>query len=436
MSLGHYFTDAGQTPTYTDLFGLFSSLPTDLSGKMVIKATLGEEIRRIPLINDDLTYDELILMMQRIFRGKITPADEILIKYKDEDGDLVTISDNVDLAHAKLNMKVLRIHLFLNVSSGGHSHSTPVPNVEEVKKELTAMRDRLNELIGKLEIAQQQAVKDKEAAKPAAAEVDQKPAAVRLNSSDIENFLGGSGEKKDAIHPSVGSMFQQKQGQSQPIAQPRQAQPTSSTQYGPPPPFTNAPGPAPQQQSHTGYQQQPQPIPQQQQQQPVFTTAAAATNAAASTTTASYASSSAADASSSSCTSTTAAAARSPCTATSIPTPRLLCPACTASRCRTAGTIPRPIRHAIGSTRVHATRPGPTTAATAIRRGSTNRLCTEPSELWLPKWPAATTGVCTPELLSSQVRTFGQFFGVLMKDLFGVDVDVAVAHSHQMARVV
>eukprot|EP00128_Syssomonas_multiformis_P003857 Colp12_sorted_trinity150504_noHs@23925 len=270
MSLGHYFTDAGQTPTYTDLFGLFSSLPTDLSGKMVIKATLGEEIRRIPLINDDLTYDELILMMQRIFRGKITPADEILIKYKDEDGDLVTISDNVDLAHAKLNMKVLRIHLFLNVSSGGHSHSTPVPNVEEVKKELTAMRDRLNELIGKLEIAQQQAVKDKEAAKPAAAEVDQKPAAVRLNSSDIENFLGGSGEKKDAIHPSVGSMFQQKQGQSQPIAQPRQAQPTSSTQYGPPPPFTNAPGPAPQQQSHTGYQQQPQPIPQQQQQQPVL----------------------------------------------------------------------------------------------------------------------------------------------------------------------
>ena len=36
----------------------------DLTGKLIIKATLGSDIRRIPIHNDDLTYDELILMMQ------------------------------------------------------------------------------------------------------------------------------------------------------------------------------------------------------------------------------------------------------------------------------------------------------------------------------------------------------------------------------------
>ena len=36
----------------------------DLSGKLIIKASLGDDIRRIPINNDDLTYDELVLMMQ------------------------------------------------------------------------------------------------------------------------------------------------------------------------------------------------------------------------------------------------------------------------------------------------------------------------------------------------------------------------------------
>ena len=36
----------------------------DLTGKLIIKATLGDDIRRIPIHNDDLTYDELVLMMQ------------------------------------------------------------------------------------------------------------------------------------------------------------------------------------------------------------------------------------------------------------------------------------------------------------------------------------------------------------------------------------
>ena len=86
--------------------GSFNKL--DLTGKLIIKATLGQDIRRIPIHNDDLTcvrnirrtaltlklrYDELVLMMQRVFRGALDPNEELLLRYKDEDGDLVTISD-------------------------------------------------------------------------------------------------------------------------------------------------------------------------------------------------------------------------------------------------------------------------------------------------------------------------------------------------------
>lgn len=51
---------------------------------LVIKVRLGDDVRRIPIMNDDLTYDELMLMMQRVFRGKLHGSDEVLIKYTDE----------------------------------------------------------------------------------------------------------------------------------------------------------------------------------------------------------------------------------------------------------------------------------------------------------------------------------------------------------------
>ncbi len=62
----------------------FPSPHIDMSGKLIIKAQLGDDIRRIPIHNEDITYDELLLMMQRLFRGKIGNTDDVLIKYKDE----------------------------------------------------------------------------------------------------------------------------------------------------------------------------------------------------------------------------------------------------------------------------------------------------------------------------------------------------------------
>ena len=56
----------------------------DLSGKILFKVRMGNEIKKILIHNDDLNYNELLLMMQRIFSCKIKPNDEFVIKYTDE----------------------------------------------------------------------------------------------------------------------------------------------------------------------------------------------------------------------------------------------------------------------------------------------------------------------------------------------------------------
>ena len=64
--------------------GAFSFLPMDFSGKLIIKARLGDDVRRIPIFNEDITYDELVLMLQRVFRGKLSNTDDVTLKYSDE----------------------------------------------------------------------------------------------------------------------------------------------------------------------------------------------------------------------------------------------------------------------------------------------------------------------------------------------------------------
>lgn len=56
----------------------------EMSGNLIIKAALGNDIRKIPIVNDDITYDDLLVMMQRVFKGKLQSSDDVIIKYKDE----------------------------------------------------------------------------------------------------------------------------------------------------------------------------------------------------------------------------------------------------------------------------------------------------------------------------------------------------------------
>ncbi|XP_048833991.1 protein TFG-like [Brienomyrus brachyistius] len=119
----------------------------DLSGKLIIKAQLGDDIRRIPIHNEDITYDELLLMMQRVFRGKLQSSDEVTIKYKDEDDDLITIFDSSDLSFAIQCSRILKLTVFVN----GQPRPLESNQVKFLRHELFQLRDKVNHMLGSLE---------------------------------------------------------------------------------------------------------------------------------------------------------------------------------------------------------------------------------------------------------------------------------------------
>lgn len=119
----------------------------DLSGKLIIKAQLGDDIRRIPIHNEDITYDELVLMMQRVFRGKLDANDEVLIKYRDEDGDLISIFDSSDLSFAIQCSRILKLTIFVN----GQPAPLQSDEVKHIRTELQKIRNQVNQLIDQLE---------------------------------------------------------------------------------------------------------------------------------------------------------------------------------------------------------------------------------------------------------------------------------------------
>ena len=56
----------------------------NLSGKLIVKAQLGSDLRVLPVYNEEITYDELLLMFQRVFGGRLKSSDEVTLKYKDQ----------------------------------------------------------------------------------------------------------------------------------------------------------------------------------------------------------------------------------------------------------------------------------------------------------------------------------------------------------------
>ncbi|XP_048458601.1 protein TFG isoform X2 [Rhincodon typus] len=233
----------------------------DLSGKLIIKAQLGDDIRRIPIHNEDITYDELVLMMQRVFRGKLQSNDEVTIKYKDEDGDLITIFDSSDLSFAIQCSRILKLTLFVN----GQPRPLESNQVKYLRWELIELRNKVNRLLDSLEppsepglssnIPESDAVDGRDGKALAPDSTIKQPVPVSAasmsafdplkNQDEInKNVMSSFGLTEDQVS---GQMYQQYQ---QPGYAPQQQQPPTQAQYG---------------LQYPGYNQQPSP--QQQAQQ-------------------------------------------------------------------------------------------------------------------------------------------------------------------------
>ncbi|XP_077976924.1 uncharacterized protein LOC144432557 isoform X2 [Glandiceps talaboti] len=289
----------------------------DLSNKLIIKVQLGDDIRRIPIHNEDITYDELVLMMQRVFRGRLNSNDEVAIKYKDEDGDLITICDNSDLSFAIQCSRILKLTLFVN----GQPRPLESDQVKYLRKEVTDLRNRLNQLLDDLEpparpktpepVAplQESPVKSQSRVNTAdTAAFDpykqNKESEAVMQSFGLNKESGGSrpSSPADSVsslgsaagqqgrqqqqqqqqqqasqqqpqsqqQPTQPQAYPQQQQQQQQYPQPQPGQPQSQVQQPTSAQYGQSPSPS----SQIGFQQQQQQYPGQQQAQPGYPTSA------------------------------------------------------------------------------------------------------------------------------------------------------------------
>ncbi|XP_075622976.1 protein TFG isoform X2 [Balearica regulorum gibbericeps] len=261
----------------------------DLSGKLIIKAQLGEDIRRIPIHNEDITYDELVLMMQRVFRGKLLSNDEVTIKYKDEDGDLITIFDSSDLSFAIQCSRILKLTLFVN----GQPRPLESNQVKYLRRELIELRNKVNRLLDCLEppaepglstnLPESDAVDGREE-KPAAADSNVKPSTQVIaasmsafdplkNQDEIsKNVMSAFGLTDDQVSGPPSAPAEERSGTPDSIASSSSAAHPPGVQAQQPP----YPGTQPQTgQVEAGYSQQQTPSQQAQQQFPAYSQPAA-----------------------------------------------------------------------------------------------------------------------------------------------------------------
>jgi len=157
---------------------------------LILKTELGGDLRRIPLHNDFLTFDELHLMLCRVYSVDIDDDDKV--KYKDLDGDWITIADSNDLQLAiqtiqEANQKTLR----LKIGSDG----TGVSN--EVIQDLRNIRDMSIGLIDRLASgsisSKSQPVVDSVSVQPVAEEKPEvvapiEPVVEKLPTHEIQSF--------------------------------------------------------------------------------------------------------------------------------------------------------------------------------------------------------------------------------------------------------
>ncbi|CAF0752335.1 unnamed protein product [Adineta steineri] len=148
------------TPPPTSSTGTSSD---KLSGQLIIKAQLGDDIRKMMIHNEDLTLNELVLMMERIFAGKISNSDELTIKYLDEDGDKITLLNDSDLTVALHFHKILRLFVLVNGNEQINNNSTENLNKEgslidakTFRTELQQIRNSIQTILDQLQLSTSQ----------------------------------------------------------------------------------------------------------------------------------------------------------------------------------------------------------------------------------------------------------------------------------------
>ncbi|KAI3646811.1 hypothetical protein MP228_009739 [Amoeboaphelidium protococcarum] len=142
-------------------------------GMLVVKAYCQSEIRRIPIFNRDLTYAELCIMLSRLFKHHLskdqssnydnTIADgasnsnkdqlktiekppELVLKYKDDEGDWIELTDDMDVQHAIQLSNVFHVKVQIKRADSTNNDDDYI-DWAEMKDTINQLKDQVGELV-------------------------------------------------------------------------------------------------------------------------------------------------------------------------------------------------------------------------------------------------------------------------------------------------
>ncbi|KAG0325854.1 hypothetical protein BGZ99_000120 [Dissophora globulifera] len=103
---------------------------------VVIKFKCAGTNLRVPIAQVP-TFNELCFIVQRLFRSEVSAdLDNLVLRYQDDDGDLITIQDDADISHAISLSSVLRLTVNDKIT-----HPVVLP-LEDLPKRLASMDEK------------------------------------------------------------------------------------------------------------------------------------------------------------------------------------------------------------------------------------------------------------------------------------------------------
>jgi len=131
-----------------------------MSSLTVIKFYCDDEIKRVPMNRSlgDLTYDELCVIVQRIWKDKLsTNINNLVLKYVDDEGDQICLESDNDVNHALSFSSCLKVHVYDKETIPVNSKSL-IPNLtlekktlESIKNVVKSSRDTLDKILEQLD---------------------------------------------------------------------------------------------------------------------------------------------------------------------------------------------------------------------------------------------------------------------------------------------
>ncbi|KAF9081073.1 hypothetical protein BGX23_001335, partial [Mortierella sp. AD031] len=103
---------------------------------VIIKFKCAGTNLRVP-ISQVPTYNELCFIVQRLFRSEVSAdLDNLVLRYEDEDGDLITIQDDADISHAISLSSLLKLTVNDKIT-----HPVLVP-IENLGSKLSGLNEK------------------------------------------------------------------------------------------------------------------------------------------------------------------------------------------------------------------------------------------------------------------------------------------------------